>query len=149
LVSPVREHLRDVAISALLVGSYGIDGTLLHDVFRSSGWKLFEAADPRHALQFLRQHSVNVVLSGADHSSWTWRDVLEGLRTLPKAPALIVTSRVADDYLWAEVLNVGGHDVLAQPFNATEVERVVAAAGTRCEPKPARAVARAASSAYA
>jgi DNA-binding response OmpR family regulator len=41
---------------------------------------------------------------------------------------LIVTSRTADEHLWAEVLNIGGYDVLPQPFNRDEVERVVAAA---------------------
>jgi hypothetical protein len=30
--------------------------------------------------------------------------------------------------LWAEVLNCGGYDVLAQPFDRTEVERVVTSA---------------------
>ena len=31
--------------------------------------------------------------------------------------------------LWAEVLNLGGYDVLAQPFDELEVRRVVALAG--------------------
>jgi DNA-binding response OmpR family regulator len=40
-------------------------------------------------------------------------------------PTLIVTSRLADDELWAEVLNLGAYDVLAQPFDPDEVYRVV------------------------
>jgi DNA-binding NtrC family response regulator len=40
-------------------------------------------------------------------------------------PNLIVTSRLADDELWAEVLNLGGYDVLAQPFDPQEVYRIV------------------------
>ncbi len=47
---------------------------------------------------------------------------LDGLRVRPN---LIVTSRLADEGLWAEVLNLGGYDVLAQPFDAEEVYRVV------------------------
>lgn len=40
-------------------------------------------------------------------------------------PVLIVVSRVVDDGLWAEVLNLGGYDVLATPFRAREVIRSV------------------------
>jgi DNA-binding response OmpR family regulator len=36
-----------------------------------------------------------------------------------------VTSRHADDRLWAEALNLGAWDVLAKPFDPGEVVRVV------------------------
>jgi DNA-binding response OmpR family regulator len=41
---------------------------------------------------------------------------------------LVVTSRMADEALWAEVLNMGGYDVLAQPLDTEEVTRVIGAA---------------------
>jgi DNA-binding response OmpR family regulator len=44
------------------------------------------------------------------------------------APVLVVTSNVADESLWAEVLNLGGYDVLAQPFDGEEVARVIGSA---------------------
>ena len=34
-------------------------------------------------------------------------------------------SRLADEALWAEVLNLGGYDLLASPFDPIEVDRVV------------------------
>ncbi len=57
-----------------------------------------------------------------------WRDVLDAASARPDPPPLIVTSRLADDHLWAEVLNLGGYDVLAQPFDHDEVRRVGALA---------------------
>jgi len=36
---------------------------------------------------------------------------------------LIVTSRLADECLWAEALNIGAYDVLAKPFDRNEVRR--------------------------
>jgi DNA-binding NtrC family response regulator len=42
---------------------------------------------------------------------------------------LIVTSRLADDRLWAEALNLGAYDVIAKPFDASEVVRI---AGLAC-----------------
>jgi FixJ family two-component response regulator len=38
---------------------------------------------------------------------------------------MIVTSRLADDRLWAEALNLGVYDVLAKPFDRTELIRSV------------------------
>ena len=46
-------------------------------------------------------------------------------------PMFIVTSRLADDALWAEVLNVGGYDLLLKPFRAEEVIRMVHVAATQ------------------
>jgi DNA-binding NtrC family response regulator len=39
-----------------------------------------------------------------------------------------VTSRAADERLWAEALNLGAYDVLAKPFDPTEVCRIVSLA---------------------
>lgn len=38
---------------------------------------------------------------------------------------MIVASRLADERLWAEVLNVGGYDLLVKPFEKDEVAWVV------------------------
>ena len=61
----------------------------------------------------------------ADLPDGDWKLVLNGFDSLPMPPNLIVTARVANDELWAEVLNLGGYDVLAQPFDTQEVYRVV------------------------
>ena len=50
---------------------------------------------------------------------------MENILVLPDPPVLIVTSRLADEYLWAEALNLGAYDVLAKPFDASEVIRVL------------------------
>ena len=51
-----------------------------------------------------------------------------GFRALP---LLIVTSRLADAYLGAEVLNLGGYDVLAKPFKSAEFIQVMSMAWRR------------------
>jgi DNA-binding response OmpR family regulator len=50
---------------------------------------------------------------------------LEHIGLYAEAPLLVVTSRLADAYLWSEVLNLGAYDVLAKPFNAREVTHVL------------------------
>src|ERR1039457_7733253 len=58
----------------------------------------------------------------------SWTQLLAEIRLLSVSPFLIVTSRVADDYLWAEALNLGAYDVLAKPFDRTEVTRILSSA---------------------
>jgi DNA-binding response OmpR family regulator len=124
----MKSNVQENCVCALLLGEYQNDRLLVRDVFRKLGWRLFEARDRRRAMQCLDSHRVQVVLAESDLQGWNWRSVLTDLRGLPQPPQLIVTSRVADEYLWAEVLNIGGYDVLAQPLVPDEVERVVASA---------------------
>lgn len=130
---------RENTVSALLVGEYVNDRLLVHEVFRKSGWRLFEARDRRRAIECLERNPVHVVIAEWDVPNWNWKKMLRDLRRLTHPPQLIVTSRTADEYLWAEVLNVGGYDVLSQPFERDEVERVIASARRHFDPQPMRA----------
>lgn len=119
---------REIGVSALLVGEYETDRLLLHELFREFGWRLHEANGRRQAIDYLQRNPVHVVITESHLPRWDWRHVLSDLRRMQQPPQLIVTSRTADDYLWAEVLNIGGFDVLAQPLEWEEVERVIASA---------------------
>jgi hypothetical protein len=79
----------------------------------------------REGLAYLRGNDTPVVICERDLADGNWKLVLNGFDGLPMPPNLIVTSRLADDELWAEVLNLGGYDVLAQPFDTEEVYRIV------------------------
>jgi DNA-binding response OmpR family regulator len=79
-------------------------------------------------LAALRQRPFEVVICERDLTSGSWKDVLEQVTILPDPPSLIVTSRLADERLWAEALNLGAYDVLAKPFDRAEAMRVVSAA---------------------
>ena len=116
------------SVSALMVGEYENDRLLLIDLFRKLRWRLFEARDRRRGMDCLGRHAVQVVLAESGGSRWNWRRILSDLRHLSCPPQLIVASRNADRALWAEVFNIGGYDVLPRPFQADEVERVVAGA---------------------
>jgi len=124
----MTDSMHEGFVSALMVGEYDGDRILVHDVFRKLGWRLFEARDRRRAMDCLDRHPVQVVLAESGTPCWNWKRVLSDLRRLAHPPQLIVTSRTADDSLWAAVLNMGGYDVLARPFEPNEVERVVASA---------------------
>jgi DNA-binding response OmpR family regulator len=97
-------------------------GDRLADLLRQGSWTVRPAQSCSEALDHLSTHSTPVVICESSLPDGNWKDLLD------KAPRLIVTARAADEALWAEVLNLGGYDVLAQPFDATEVARVVVSA---------------------
>ena len=80
------------------------------------------------ALSILGQHDISVVVCEGDLMPGKWTDVLKAINDLPHPPSLIVTSRLADDHLWAEALNLGAWDVLAKPFDRREVVQGVKSA---------------------
>lgn len=93
-----------------------------------SEWKLQTTASIRSAVSALAKEGPHIVLCEKDLGKESWRDLLNQTCQLPDPPSLIVASRLADEYLWAEALNLGAYDVLAAPFEPAEVVRVLSSA---------------------
>jgi len=91
---------------------------------------LHRASGRCDALRSVRRFKPWVVVCDQNLADGDWRDLLTDLQEQGNTP-LIVASRLADDRLWAEVLNLGGYDLLANPFAAPEVSRVVTMAANR------------------
>jgi len=115
-------------LTILSVSPHEEDHLSLRSIAGHSKWMLFKAADLPSAQALLQEHQIAVVFCECDLTPGTWIDVLEHINALPSAPSLIVTSRLADDRLWSSVLNFGGWDVLAKPFDRSEVIRSVTSA---------------------
>jgi DNA-binding response OmpR family regulator len=92
---------------------------------------LIKAYDLISALAVLRRRDIAVVLCERDLPPGSYRDMLEHISIRPRAPSVIVISRLADERLWAEALNLGAWDVLASPFDRSEVVRTLASAWRR------------------
>ena len=117
----------------LAVSPLTADRLRLREILSQGNWKLHEASGCHEALELLRGLSVPVLLCERDHADGNWEDLLQATARLPAPPNLIVFSRLADESLWAQVLNLGGFDVLMTPFEAEEVLRVTFAAWSRWE----------------
>ena len=116
------------AKTALLVSPLSEDHEFLSQTFAAQDWVLYPTRTLGSALVLLREQPVRVVITERDLPLGDWKDVLVAIQRVPKPPLLVVTSRLADEYLWAEVLNLGGHDVLAKPFQAVELRWVLESA---------------------
>ena len=118
---------------ALAVSPLPADRARLREILSQGNWELHEASDCCGALALLRDQSVAVLLCERYHADGNWEDLLKATARLPDPPNLIVFSRLADESLWAKVLNLGGYDVLMTPFEPEEVLRVTFAAWSRWE----------------
>ena len=113
--------------SMLAVGHSVEDRRFLAEVF-SPVLDLHTVSTCREARDLLSKRKIPVVLTDRDLSDGSWRDVLSAIATSGHASSLIVASRHDDETLWADGPHMGGFDVLATPFDRTEVTRIVNAA---------------------
>jgi DNA-binding response OmpR family regulator len=115
-ISPVEED--HASLKRILNHSAGFGYT-------SFNWAIYPSGTLESASSVLRKKRISIVVCEQDLSPGTWKQVLTELLNLTERPLLIVTSRLADERLWSEVLNLGGWDLLAKPFNGDEVRRVL------------------------
>jgi DNA-binding NtrC family response regulator len=125
---PTTETNSTPAVTVLSVSPLAEDHFSLQAIFNRSRWELHRADCLASAHAILRSQEIGVVICERDLSPGTWVDMLEEGARLPNPPSLIVTSRLADDRLWAEALNLGAYDVLAKPFERMELVRSVSSA---------------------
>jgi DNA-binding response OmpR family regulator len=119
-----------VAFPVLVVSSDQQVQTALAQIL-SNRCRLRRAGGRRDALSQVRRFQPWVVVCDQHLRDGDWRDLLNDLQSESPAPPLVVSSRLADDRLWAEVLNLGGYDLLTNPFAPAEVSRVVNLAANR------------------
>jgi len=98
------------------------DARTFRELLDCSRWLVVNVPDLIGARAVIEKLRPQLVVCDTDiEGSGSWRDLLEGRPSF----ALIVVSRHVDEALRAEVLNLGGSDVLDKPFAVEEVERVI------------------------
>jgi DNA-binding response OmpR family regulator len=116
------------AVTILAVSPAEEDHLLLSHIFSHSNWSFDRVRTCTEAIEALKRSGVAVVICMAELPDGSWKNLLDRLAAEPVPPRLIVASPLADDSLWADVLDRGGYDVLSMPFEPPEVIRVVSLA---------------------
>lgn len=111
-------------IGVLAVTVSRADSDLLETTVRAAGWKLAIASDCESASATLRNREFPVVLYDRDLPHRNWRECMPPLLDVPRPPCIILASAVNDSYLWHEVVQLGGYDVISKPLRP---EQIVAA----------------------
>ncbi len=125
LVMPDSQTSATVLIASPLHEDY----EALRRIFDESGarhWRIRFARTCQEAWMALHQESVDVILAECDFPEGLgWKQLLDEVQNMGGLQPVIVTSRLADDCLWAEVLNLGAYDLVLKPFDGEETVRVV------------------------
>jgi len=110
--------------SILLIGPLDSRRRALRSILTPPHWDVREASTYAEAVGILDDRRIGVTICDTEVQDGDWRALLRNLQGRTHPPNVIVSSRLADERLWAEVLNLGGYDVLVQPFDRSEVLRV-------------------------
>ena len=112
------------------------DARRLCEMLHALPLQVEHASSIKQAATCLQQENYDVILTEASLPDGGWMDVLHLVRECPREPEVIVTDPQADARFWAEALNLGAYDLLAQPFYEPEVRRILYNACTRPPTRP-------------
>jgi DNA-binding NtrC family response regulator len=113
----------------LFVSPYQQDARSLAQMLDDIALPVVHACTLKEAASKLETGNFQVVLTEANLEDGTWLDVLRLTRS--SETTLVVTHPWADARFWAEAINLGAYDLLAQPFRGAEVRRVLVSASGR------------------
>lgn len=118
-------------ISILLVSPHRKDHSDLRHVLHHADWKITGASNLSEAALILQERTLSVILCERDLPDGNWKDLLDRASQQKNPPMVLVISNQADNSLWADVLSLGGYDVLMKPFEVSEVTPVLRMAWQR------------------
>jgi DNA-binding response OmpR family regulator len=119
LVSPDEEDFRRLTEILSDTGATSLPGTEC---------LALRCGTAKSALAELRKNHFPILVCECDLAPNSWRVLIQEFAQLPEPPLLIVTSRLADERLWAEALNLGAWDVLSKPLDTREAGRALVTA---------------------
>jgi DNA-binding response OmpR family regulator len=93
----------------------------LETAILGAGWSLFRSCNLVEGLSAVINHEIEVIFTDCELPDGSWREMVQSLRACRNAPRVIVFSQLADDRLWMDVLQSGGYDLVATPFNSEEI----------------------------
>jgi CheY-like chemotaxis protein len=129
---PIRERrLKILALSIFLQ-----DRILLERLGRQYNWELHFTNSPPEAFDWVSQSQFEIILCDRNQPGYPWREVVDRLAKSSPRSCILLISPVNDDYLWSDVLQWGGYDVLRRPLRAEAVLHLVNAAKRFTSPVP-------------
>ena len=110
-----------ISVVALVVSDH--DREVLYRISNREPVDIHFAESHVDAWEAVNRLNSPVILYDRDWPNAEWRTTVQALASSPHRGCVILASRVADDYLWQELIRCGGYDLLAKPFRADDVAR--------------------------
>jgi DNA-binding response OmpR family regulator len=120
-----QKDVRLLAITADIENEIG-----LRRIAADNGWRVASARTSQEAIAAMESHEYALVICDRDLPGEDWREVLWRLTSLSQRTCILLASPVADEYLWNEVIQHRGYDVLTKPYRYDELKRAITFAGS-------------------
>ena len=120
-------------IPILLASERDDDYRRLQALLQNTKWTLVRPLSWGEVSSFCDRAVNPIVLVDRHFQGSDWRFTVSSLLNTTASCCLILLSDVSDPYLWNELVQQGGFDVLARPFERSEVLRTLAFAQKHCE----------------
>jgi len=121
--SDARAATPRISIVALVVSDH--DREILNCISNREPVDIHFAESHVDAWEAMNRLNSPVILYDRDWPNADWRTTVQALASSPHRGCVILASRVADDYLWQELIRCGGYDLVAKPFRADDVARAL------------------------
>ena len=115
-------------LEVLTINNNSLDCAALRAVISRTNWVFHCVSDLPGAVQFLKKHFVPVVVCARDLEGASWNDVIDAVRQFPNPPEVLVYTDQPNAAFCLGVLDSGGFEVLAMPFDRDHVLRSVSLA---------------------
>jgi DNA-binding NtrC family response regulator len=122
-------------ISLLFVTQADEDSEQLRRIARDLGWIVRVARGTSEAVNSLQEDPASVVICDHDLPTEDWRQMVSRMAALPRSNCVLLASGVMDQYLWNEVIQCRGFDVVSKPFQKEELRRTVTFAVQNSRPR--------------
>jgi DNA-binding NtrC family response regulator len=116
-------EMAQIRIVALLASVE--DREVLARLSEPHNWTVLSASSCGEAWDLLNRYKAPIVICDREFPGAEWRDVIQMMSSATHLVYAILVSKVADDYLWSEVIRHGGYDLLAAPLREESLLRAV------------------------
>jgi DNA-binding NtrC family response regulator len=124
------DQIRILAVSIFLD-----DRFVLERIGNLHGWELCFSRSPKDAFSLASQSDFDLILCDRSQPGYPWREVMNCLAASSPRSCIVLVSPTRDDYLWWDVLNHRGFDVLIRPLREEHVLRIVETAAHYLSPQ--------------
>lgn len=110
------EHLKILVLSTAIGERF-----LLEQLGQQHHWDLCFTESPREGFNLASRSHFDLILCDRDQPGYPWREVMDRLAANAPKSCILLLSPVKDYYLWRDVLQRGGYDVLLRPLREKAV----------------------------
>jgi DNA-binding response OmpR family regulator len=120
--------ITEVRVSILALSIPLEDRFFLERLGELNNWALRFADSPREGFRMAAQSYFQLILCDRHQPGHPWREVMDRLAASSPRSCILLVSPMSDDYLWSDVLQQGGYDVLVRPLREKAVLHSIDAA---------------------